>query len=175
MFHKILVALDQSDVSQQVLHTAIALAKTLNAQMMLAHILSPAQANYPLPVFAVQGAYPLFRGGDLELHLQQLRTVEAAGLEFLKAKTDLATAAGISTEFTQAMGDPGQAICALARTWDANLIIIGRRGYKGIGEFLMGSVSSYVMHHASCSVLTVQGTVDLVDSAPATSPSSSHS
>ncbi|PSB56557.1 universal stress protein [Chamaesiphon polymorphus] len=39
-----------------------------------------------------------------------------------------ATAAGISTEFTQHIGDPGKMICEVAKTWNANLIVIGRRG-----------------------------------------------
>lgn len=165
MFQKILVALDQSEVSQQALNTAISLAKSLNAQLMLIHVLSPLQTNYPSPVFALQGANPILHT-DLESHLQLLRSIEEEGLEFLKAKTNQATAAGVPTEFTQALGDPGHAICSLARTWEANLIVIGRRGYKGLGELFMGSVSNYVFHHASCSVLTVQGSIDLDASSP---------
>lgn len=161
MFHRILVALDQSELSQQALSAAIAMAKALNAQLMLVHVLSPVDANYPSPVFAIQGAYPMFQGGELEAHLQLLRTLEEQGLEFLKTQTEIATAAGVTTEFTQALGDPSHAICSLARTWDANLIIIGRRGYKGLGELMMGSISNYVFHHAPCSVLTIQGAVDL--------------
>lgn len=161
MFHKILVALDQSEVNRQVFNTALSFARSLNAQLMLIHVLAPLAANYPRPVFAIAGPSPIFYGGDLESHLQRLRTFEEEGLEFLKAKTELAVAAEISTEFTQALGDPGYAICSLARTWNANLIIIGRRGYKGLGELFMGSVSNYVFHHAPCSVLTVQGSVDL--------------
>lgn len=165
MFHKILVALDQSELSQQTLRTAITMAKALNAQLMLVHVLSPVDANYPSPVFAIQGAYPMFQGGELESHLQLLRTLEEQGLEFLKTQTEIATAAGVATEFTQAFGDPGHAICSLARTWGANLVIIGRRGYKGLGELVMGSISNYVFHHAPCSVLTIQGEVDLEEAA----------
>jgi hypothetical protein len=34
---------------------------------------------------------------------------------------------------------------------------MGRRGRTGISELLLGSVSNYVTHHATCSVLIVQG------------------
>lgn len=34
---------------------------------------------------------------------------------------------------------------------------MGRRGHKGLSEILLGSVSNYVVHHAPCSVLVLQG------------------
>lgn len=161
MFHKILVAIDQSDVSQQAFAAAMTLAKTLNANLMLVHVVSPVDSNYPNPVFALHGTYPMFRTEDVEFHLQQWQFVQDQSLEFLKAQTAVATSAGIPTEFTQSLGDPGSTICSLARSWNANLIVMGRRGYKGLNELFMGSVSNYVVHHAPCSVLTVQGEVDL--------------
>lgn len=159
MFQKILVAIDRSDVSQQTFAAAVNLAKTLNAQLMLVNVLSPLEANYPSPLHSARAAYPV-APESMQLYIQQWQAVEQEGLEFLRAKTAIATAAGISTEFTQALGDPGHTICTLARSWNASLIMIGRRGYKGLGELFIGSVSNYVMHHAPCSVLTVQGTVD---------------
>ncbi|MGL4622525.1 MAG: universal stress protein, partial [Chroococcidiopsis sp.] len=50
-------------------------------------------------------------------------------------------------------------ICDFALAWKADLIVTGRRGRRGLSEFFMGSVSNYVLHHASCSVLTVQSPV----------------
>ncbi len=160
MFQKILVAIDRSDVSQQTFAAALELAKTLNAQLMLINVLSPLEATYPAPLYSARAAYPV-APESMQLYVQQWQAVEQEGLDFLRAQTATATAAGITTEFTQALGDPGHAICTLAKSWNANLIMIGRRGYKGLGELFIGSVSNYVMHHAPCSVLTVQGTVDL--------------
>jgi nucleotide-binding universal stress UspA family protein len=160
MFQKILVAIDHSEPSPQAFEAAITLAKTLNAQMMLINVLSPLEANYPSPLYSTRAAYPI-APESMQLYVQQWQAIEQDGLEFLRSQTEVATAAGIPTEFTQALGDPGHAICNLAKAWGANLIVIGRRGYKGLGELFIGSVSNYVMHHAPCSVLTVQGTVDL--------------
>jgi len=39
------------------------------------------------------------------------------------------------------------------------VIMIGRHGRTGLAEFFLGSVSNYVMHHAPCSVLTIQGPI----------------
>ena len=44
-----------------------------------------------------------------------------------------------------------------SQNWEADLIVIGRRGHQGLSEILLGSVSNYVVHHAPCSVLVVQG------------------
>ncbi|MGA7934086.1 MAG: universal stress protein, partial [Kovacikia sp.] len=82
---------------------------------------------------------------------------EQEGLKLLQSYTEKATAAGVPTEFTQNAGNPGRKICDMVQTWGADLIILGRRGRSGLNELLLGSVSNYVLHHATCSVLTVQG------------------
>ena len=62
-------------------------------------------------------------------------------------------------EFDCRLGNPGSVICDAAREWGADLIVVGRRGYKGLTEVLLGSVSSHVVRNAHCSVLIVQGDV----------------
>lgn len=168
MFNRILVALDQSPLSEQVFEAGIETAKALNAQLMLVHVLSPVGSVFSNSTFAVYGAYPVLRE-DVDFYVQQWRTKETQGLDFLKQKTDIATAAGISTEFTQILGDPGHSICTMARNWNASLILIGRRGFTGLGEFFVGSVSNYVTHHAPCSVLTIQGVEATTQTAEASS------
>jgi nucleotide-binding universal stress UspA family protein len=64
---------------------------------------------------------------------------------------------GIMAESSYQTGDPGTNICDLARSWGADLIVLGRRGLKGFAELLAGSVSNHGVHHAPCSVLVAQG------------------
>jgi len=54
------------------------------------------------------------------------------------------------------MGDPGRWIRDLAHSWEADLIVLGRRGLTGVAEMFLGSVSNYIVHHVGCSVLVVQ-------------------
>jgi nucleotide-binding universal stress UspA family protein len=43
-----------------------------------------------------------------------------------------------------------------AESWDADLIVLGSHGYRGLKRFLLGSVSNAVASHASCSVEIVR-------------------
>ena len=43
-------------------------------------------------------------------------------------------------------GDPGTNICDLARSWGADLIVLGRRGLKGFAELLAKSIVFLVLH-----------------------------
>jgi len=40
---------------------------------------------------------------------------------------------------------------------DAELIVVGRRGHGPVRSFVLGSVSSHVVQHATCPVLVVPG------------------
>jgi nucleotide-binding universal stress UspA family protein len=55
-------------------------------------------------------------------------------------------------------GDPRDEIVAAAKSWGADLIVLGARGLGAIKEFLMGSVSVGVARHAPCPVLVCKGT-----------------
>jgi len=49
-------------------------------------------------------------------------------------------------------GDPRVEILVEARSWGADLIVLGSHGRTGLRRLLMGSVAEYVMRHAPCSV-----------------------
>lgn len=157
MFHRILVAIDQSNRSQKVFEYAVDVAKATKATLMLLHVLSTEEAIAPrLPTLTTLEYYPM-DGKYFEDYQQRWQTYEKIGIELLQSYVKKATEAGVAAEFSQNVGNPGRTICELARTWEADLIIIGRRGHSGLNELILGSVSNYAMHHAPCSVLTVQG------------------
>ena len=49
-------------------------------------------------------------------------------------------------------GDPRPVILDQAKTWGADLIVMGSHGYHGVDRLMLGSVSEYVAMHAGCSV-----------------------
>ncbi|NJK39760.1 MAG: universal stress protein [Oscillatoriales cyanobacterium RM2_1_1] len=162
MFKKILVALDLSSTSQAVFQQALAMATAMNAKLMLLHVLSGEDQGTPaLGGMAGIGYYY----GSLELetlkHYQERwQTYIDHSLEQLKSLAQTASDAGVIAEFTQTPGKPGQTICTQAKNWQADLILVGRRGHSGWSELFLGSVSNYVIHHAPGSVLVIQSAVN---------------
>ena len=53
-------------------------------------------------------------------------------------------------------GDPTEEIVRLSNIYNADLIVIGSRGLKGINRILQGSISSQVVAEANCSVFVVK-------------------
>lgn len=159
MFNKVLVALDSSEIGKIVFDEALALAKPFMSNLMLLHVISFEEKNNPnMLTFPNLAYYPGLSGRTLELYQEQWKSLEKYGLELLRKYANEATAVGVSTEYTHSFGSPGKTICNLARNWEADLIIMGRRGHVGLSELFLGSVSNYVLHHAPCSVLAVQHT-----------------
>ncbi|WP_019500154.1 universal stress protein [Pseudanabaena sp. PCC 6802] len=156
MFKKILAAINIHD--RHVFEQALDLAKAHGASLMLLHVLSldaeddPSTSAYP----ASLGYFPELNSQIMSKYQERWKTREEEGIDLLRSLTEEATAAGIATEFSQNLGSPGKTICTIAKTWEADLIVLGRRGISGLEELFVGSSSSYVLHHAPCSVLVVQ-------------------
>ncbi|RCJ27071.1 universal stress protein UspA [Nostoc minutum NIES-26] len=158
MFYKILVAVDRTQMGQHVFEQGVSLAKEINAEVMLLHVLSPLEDAYLSPVFTQPDAmYPTLQTHPMDNHIREWEAMKKERLDWLRSLTNVAINAGVKTGFTQNMGDAGRIICEVASSWPADLIIVGRRGLAGISEFFLGSISNYVLHHAPCSVLAIQG------------------
>lgn len=156
MFKKILVALDRSEIGQHVFEEALGLAKLTQASLMLLHVLSPEEEGSPyVPMLSNLDYYPGLTSQSFELYQNQWDTFKNQGIQMLQSFCAQANTAGVTTEFTQNIGNPGRIICDLARNYDADLIVMGRRGRSGVMELFLGSVSNYVLHHAPCSVHVV--------------------
>lgn len=157
MLQQILVAVDNSTMGQQVFEEALALARATGANMMILHVLDPEEHESPqIPMVYDTYSVPFdsvpFDEQTMKFYRQQWQEFENQGLKMLQSLADIATGVGVKTEFTQKTGNSGRAICELANSWEADLIVMGRRGLSGVKEFFLGSVSSYVLHRAPCSV-----------------------
>ncbi|MCX7593842.1 MAG: universal stress protein [Fischerella sp.] len=160
MFSKILVAIDNSEIGQHVFDEALSLAHKLGARLMLLHVLDPFDESYAGSIaLQTDTLYPTFHSQAVNYYMGQWEALKKEGVEFLRIFYNQAKTKGVATEFTQNFGEPGRVICEVARKWNADLIVVGRRGRRGLSEFFLGSVSNYVLHHAPCSVLTVQGLI----------------
>ncbi|TBR57085.1 universal stress protein [Mastigocladus laminosus UU774] len=145
MFQRILVALDHSAMSQYVFEEALSIAKVTQARLMLLHVLSDLEIGYP-------------NVKNLDEHLDKWEEYSKKGLELLQTRQNIAAYTGVSTGFTQIPGSAPSTICKLAKSWKADLIVVGHQGMSPLQDLVLGSVSNYVMHYAPCSVLTIQTT-----------------
>lgn len=159
MINKILVAVDNSSKKLFAVDSIISLAKNTGATLMLLHILSEEDSDYP--VFPTYVYYQVLKNHDNSEYEAKWLEYEQRGLDYLQTLAQKTIAAGVKTEYTQLSGIPGQVICELADEWSADLIVVGSRGLKGLNEMLVGSVSNYVTHHASCSVLILRDSFDI--------------
>lgn len=160
-FQKVLVALDRSLQTSAVFEQALSEVKARNGSLMLVHAL---RMNAEVPTGAFMGigtVADVYTYGTLKrVQQEKIQHEQDKSIAWLKLYEEKAIAQGIPTELTCLTGTPGTGICELAQNWGANLIVLGRRGYQGMTGVLMGSVSNYVVHHAPCSVLVVQGMME---------------
>lgn len=153
MYNKILVAVDQSEFSQQALTQAVAIAKAFQAELHLVHVLSPLEQEYQATSLAF--GVSAYSETLEEAIRERWQTSEEEGIEMLRSLCEEAKQAGVESEFTQTFGQPERKICEFAQNWNADLIVIGSHGRKGLNELFIGSVSNYVSHHVPCAVLIV--------------------
>jgi len=64
---------------------------------------------------------------------------------------------GEAPEITVSIGTGDAAEELVKASQDADMLVVGSRGGGGFARLLMGSVSSQVVHHASCPVVVIRG------------------
>ena len=72
--------------------------------------------------------------------------------EIVERAADPARTEGVTVATHTLIGSAAQALCDLAESVGADLLVVGNRGMKG-GRRFLGSVPNTISHHAPCSVL----------------------
>ncbi len=153
MYSKIIAALDESQLSRKAFQQSLSLAKAFDAELMLVNVVSPLEARYQNTVSLIGSGYR--SDGTNEVAEAEWQALVANRLDYLQSLVNEAEDAGITTDLIQEIGQPAQQICESAKEWQADLIVIGSHGRKGLNELIIGSVSNYVSHHVPCAVLLV--------------------
>lgn len=139
-FHKILIALDENPIAVHAAEVGIDLAHRLNAQVALVYVIDPAL------VLAPEGG---IAADDLVIAARQEAARLVAGFR-ARLQVDAHALAFVP------LGSPGSEIVKAAKEWEADLVVIGSHGRRGITRALVGSVAEAVMRHAPCPVLVVR-------------------
>ncbi|ELR99720.1 universal stress protein [Gloeocapsa sp. PCC 73106] len=157
-YKRIFVAVDYLDLTAKVFSKALELAQVYQGRLMIFHCVQGDLPGEPLVTnFGAMGVYSeLYYQEMNEFHEKTRQEALERLWSWLRSFTEQATEQNVPAEFDYKMGDPGKNICRMAQSWNADLIVVGRRGRSGVSELLLGSVSNYVVHNAHCSVLIVQ-------------------
>jgi universal stress protein F len=137
---RILVGLDGSVRSKDVLETAINLARKVGGKLVLFR-------GVGIPIELPQEAYsmPPAALGDL-LEKEAKRYLDGVAITVPPE---------LIAEIRVGIGTPWKAVCVAATETKADLIVIGSHGYEGLDR-LIGTTAAKVVNHATCSVLVVR-------------------
>ncbi|CAL9201401.1 unnamed protein product [Musa hybrid cultivar] len=84
------------------------------------------------------------------------RAQEQNSRNLLERATKVCRSKLVEAEMVIVDGDPKEMICQFAEQMQADLLVVGSRGLSKIRRAILGSVSDYCAHHATCPVLIVK-------------------
>lgn len=143
-YKKILVPIDGSKNSLHALSHAVAIASSFEAEISILYI---SVLSQQLPLYEqVQGSKIPAKASSDPKNFADTIIAEA-----LKQVPE-----GIRVQTHNEIGEPRIAITEFAEQNGYELIVIGSRGLGTISGLLLGSVSSYVVRNAKCSVLVAK-------------------
>ena len=145
---KVLIALDYDPTSQKVAEKGFMLAKSMDAEVTLMHVISE-------PVYYATTEYsPIMGLNSLGIvNLGSVDEIKIASGNFLeKLKQHLGDDA-IKTLVAE--GDFADSILQAAKTTHADIIVMGSHSRKWLEEILMGSVTEKVLHHTTVPLFIV--------------------
>lgn len=141
----ILVGCDLSEGSDLALDRAIPIAEQHGARIIVVH----AQGD-DAPIADVDNQV-LAQLGEVSA---AIRVAEARELA---TRMTAISARGIKTDIISRIGPPGEILSKAAVDESADLVVVGTHGRTGISRFLIGSVATDTIRHATCDVLVVRG------------------
>lgn len=144
MFQHILVPLDGSSRSEQVLPVAARLARATGGTITLLRIVE----------MAPEAAFYTMEGPFLPQRL--LKRDLVAAQQYLHQVSQRSDLARITPDTVVDLGDPALKILSHAEGGPIDLIILSSHGYSGIKRWLLGSVAEKVARHAPVPVLVLQ-------------------
>jgi nucleotide-binding universal stress UspA family protein len=142
----ILIALNYDPSAQKIAETGYALARAMDARVILLHVISDAASysslNYsPIMGFDSFSTLGLIETGTVEELLKK------SAQEFLdKSKQHLGDE---TIETVVKDGDFGDSILDTATEMNVDIIVLGTHSRRGLDKILMGSVAEKVLHHSS--------------------------
>lgn len=148
MYQRILVPLDGSATANRALATAIELAQTFGARLRLVYVVEAS---------SYLGGYDMYGTYTDEL----ITAMTGAGEMIVGDGMRIAKAAGVEADcmvFDKFGERLGESVANAAKLWEADLIVVGTHGRRGIGRVLMGSGAEQIVRLSPVPVLVIRAT-----------------
>jgi nucleotide-binding universal stress UspA family protein len=150
MYRHILVPIDGSPASQRGLEEAIKIAKQTGASLHLFHVIDD-----PFTALGLDEALETPREVERML-AENARRIADEGLSAARAEGVQA-----QSEIEDCRHGPlWELVADAARTWKADLIVVGTHGRRGLTRMLVGSDAEQIVRGAPVPVLLVHGEDD---------------
>ena len=146
---KILIALDYNPTAQKVAETGHALAKAMNAKVILFHAMADPEYYSSLEYSPIMG----FAGYSIPIKEDEAGALEKTSLHFLeKTKRHLKDE---DVEILVKQGEVADSIMKTAKELHVDVIVMGTHSRRWLDEILMGSATEKVVHHSTIPVFIV--------------------
>ncbi|MDR2851809.1 MAG: universal stress protein [Burkholderiaceae bacterium] len=146
LYQRILVPVDGSDTSNKGLEEAIEVAALTKGQIRVMTIIDELSFALAMDAYA----------GQMDDWTQSMR---GNAEKVLTEAQDKAQAAGVpsSTTLRESAGARvSEHVLAEAQSWEADLIVLGTHGRRGLGRLLLGSDAEAVLRQSTVPVLLVR-------------------
>ena len=147
-YRNLIVPIDFSEHSKKTVEYATQLAAFTGASIMILHVLQITE--YPAAFY--EGVYTEHEA--IKTHVETAKREANAQLSLVAQQI---LAKGLEAHPILRVGNPYEEIVSAAKETDADLIVIGSHGYRGLGHLLLGSTAERVVQYAPCAVLVVKG------------------
>ncbi|MDQ2858523.1 MAG: universal stress protein [Candidatus Eremiobacteraeota bacterium] len=134
VFRQILVAVDDSDPSRQALAVGLSLARRYEGNLILCHVVSSVN------VFT----------------RAETNDYDTSGGGLLASAAEQAKVAQVECTVRLLHGEPIEQLLQVAGDTQADLIVIGTHGRKGLARVYVGSVAEGILRRSSVPVLVVR-------------------
>lgn len=138
LFKKVLIGYDGSTQADRATETALALASSLDAKVLLFAVARPPEPATMVEVDAMLD--------DARQHYE----------EHFKKIVQRAKDLGVDLATDIAVGHPVEQIVHRAEVDHVDLIVLGRRGKSRFEKMLLGSTAEKVLRYAHCPVMVVK-------------------
>lgn len=137
-FERILVGYDGSPESEKAFQLGQSIANTLDSRLEILAVIQPGEPE------TNRGINDVFEHAREKYTSALRKLVESANSQAGKVETSVV------------VGHPADEIVKRAAQSHSDLIVVGVRGTSRFKDLEMGSVSEYVLSHASCPVLVTK-------------------